>query len=185
MLHRIRVWLAVLVILIGLLLLFNNLGIIAFSWSSIISCLICAFGIRLIVGWFHQESGWRLFWGLVLFLGGLSLFLCPRIWPVYGFEELWPLGLIIFGVAWWFDFIREPSRLWQLVKAFAATAFGLLLLLSKIGVLGSETEGFYRVLYPVVILLIGFAILFRRRPKFPQITQVRWEIKDGPPRGDA
>lgn len=157
-------WFGIILIVVGGAFLVHRLGFLHVEYSYILWSLVMIFGaVRAVSGFSGSHSG-RVFFGTVLFLYGLYFLLRATDYVELRGHMLIPATFIITGFAFIMMFLNSPREWTFLVPAAILVGFGALYILSESGYLSPwDVKENVRMYWPVALILIGVAILIRRR----------------------
>jgi hypothetical protein len=146
----------ILLILIGLVILGNNLGIFHISWDSFWPWILLIGGILFFSGWLSDREKFGLLMpASILTVYGL-LFLYCSFEGWWHMEELWPYFLIGPGLGFFLMYIFGQKETALLIPGGILLGLGILFLLG---------EGTARFFWPILLIIIGFWLLLRGRQK--------------------
>lgn len=165
-------WFAIGLILVGMVLLIDNLGILRVGWGVGLWMLLAILGGYLLVGGLTRPNGRGIFWGMLLLalavyhvLSGLDLVCIPPY-------QQFPLVLLVIGAALILRFVRLPGSWAGLVSGVLLVLFGGGILLDEVGLLETwQVRTFVSTYWPVALMLFGAAFLIpQRRGGKPRAT---------------
>ncbi|HWP82809.1 MAG TPA: hypothetical protein VNN76_09150 [Bacteroidota bacterium] len=151
-------------IILGGVLLLNTLGVAYFSWKRIFWLFGLIAGGGFVVQGFARGHRGKIFWGSLLFF--VSLYYNLWHWWIIDRDYLlWlPSMSIAFGLSYLVLFAYEPKNVTELIPASIFIGMGM------IGILWwweylewFEVEDALRTYWPLVLVAIGLALMFRRR----------------------
>ncbi len=150
-------------VVLGGLLLANNLGWLQINWFSLISeigvlwpwVLIVA-GAAFWIGWIGNRQQYGLLLpGTVLLTYGLLFWYCQSYgWHEMGYRRLWAFFMIGPGLGFLAMYLLGPKERGYLVPGTILTGLGLLFVTGPYH---------WRTLWPVILILIGLRLLFKNR----------------------
>ena len=157
-------WIGVVLIVIGGALLINRLGIFHIGYSYILWSLIIIFGVVEVTRGFSGSHSGRIFLGTVMFLYGLYFLLRATDYVELRGHMLIPATFIIMGFAFIMMYLNNLKEWAFLIPAVILVGVGGAYILSDVGYLYPwEVRETVRLYWPVGLILIGVAIVFRRR----------------------
>lgn len=107
--------------------------------------------------------------GIVSIVAGLLL-LSGRLWPDLAWWRFWPAILIAAGAVQAFTPGKHGWSVACLFDGFVTAAFGTVLLLTTLGIVGLEVWGRILSLWPLVLVALGLEILGRAlRTSWPRV----------------
>lgn len=160
---RSLVWLGSALIIVGALLLLDNIAVVGVSWWLLFwGGLAAASGVVFVRKIRAKQDG--SFWWVLLFCFSLYKFLDAAGWidvPAwYGF----PLVLFALAAAFGLQVVARPGDWHMLVPAIVCAAVGIVILLSETGALAqTEARALLASYWPVALLLFGAALLINSR----------------------
>lgn len=155
-------------VILGASLLLDRLDVVLVRWDKFFWIAVTATGGFLVAdGYTHARRG-RIYWGSVmLFFGAYQTLLRFDVLERYGIHTV-PTLFIVFGLAFLLLYLRFPSEWPLLIPFFILTGSGVTFLLWWWEfVEWYEIRMFIRTWWPVLLILIGLSMLFRRRPVAP------------------
>ncbi|MEP0822842.1 MAG: hypothetical protein HRF44_08325 [Ignavibacterium sp.] len=158
-------------VILGASLLLDRLDVVLVRWDKFFWIAVTATGGFLVAdGYTHARRG-RIYWGSVmLFFGAYQTLLRFDVLERYGIHTV-PTLFIVFGLAFLLLYLRFPSEWPLLIPFFILTGSGVTFLLWWWEfVEWYEIRMFIRTWWPVLLILIGFSMLFRRRAVGPSST---------------
>jgi len=151
-------------IILGGILLIHQLDIFYFSWSQIYPVIFLLLGLYLYASLFTRKSAGAVFWGTVFFL--LGLFFSLRNYDIidyYYMYDLWPILLLIFGIAFIALFILKPEDWGVLIPAGILLFFGSVFLLRNLHLW--QAQEIIEQYWPIILILIGLGIISKNIKK--------------------
>ncbi len=161
---KVSLVLGVILVLIGLVILLDKLGVMYLSWKKILSVLLVVAGAYLGYSGFGLNSNKKVFWGSILFFFGIYLFI-----DSFGFLNpevhfFWPVVLITTGLAFFMSFVNRPNDFALLLPAIALVGIGVLFLLTNLGVIYSfEVWESVEKFWPVLLIIFGLYLILKKR----------------------
>ncbi len=157
-------WFGIILIIIGVALLIHRFGVYHIEFSYILWSVVMIYGAVAVVRGFSGSQTGRVFFGTVLFLYGLYFLLRTTEYVELRGHMFIPATFIITGFAFIMMFLNNPREWTFLVPAAILVGFGAIYILSDTGFLSPwDVRENVRLYWPVALILIGVAILFRRR----------------------
>ncbi len=152
----------IILIAVGLIFLLQKFGCFYFTWDTIWPIFLVIPGLAMIIGSFRKGAAGTIFPGVVIFLIGILFFAVNYdfFW-YYNFEELWPLFIVIVGIAFIALFLRKPSGMKGLIPGIFLIGLGSIFLLNEFGYLSWYIWEDIVDFWPVLIILIGLNMIFR------------------------
>ncbi len=159
-------WFGVALIVIGLALLLDRVGILALGWHAVFWGLVIALGLfKIFRGFSVAPAGGRArFWGTELFLLGLYFFLDnTEILEIPGY--LVPSFILLaIGLGFVLVFLGNLREWHVLIPAVFSCAFGTLILLAEFEYLSEwDVKMAIRNYWPIALILFGASLLLNRR----------------------
>ncbi|HNZ08185.1 MAG TPA: DUF5668 domain-containing protein [Bacillota bacterium] len=155
-----RMFLAIALIAIGLVLLLNNLGMGVLPrklelWPVLLMALGAAIGADAL----RNKEKDPLFGAVILFFVGLLFLLTESGYLVGGLGKLWPVFIIILGMAFISNsFMSGTAR--GLIIGLIYAAVGFVLLASTYGKLSIRID--LVTYWPVILIVLGLATFFQK-----------------------
>ena len=148
----------IILIILGSLLLVHKLEIFYFDWSKTYPILFLCIGILFFISFKSNKNNNVIFWGTIFLLTGL-LFLLRNyeLIEYYYMDEIWPIFLIILGIAFFMLFVVNPRDWGVLIPSSILLFFGIINLLRKLHYW--ETLDAVKNYWPVIIIVIGGCII--------------------------
>jgi hypothetical protein len=141
-------------VILGIVFLSENFGFIDIDISNIWPLIIIFGGLGFWFGFFKDRNNYGLIMpGTILVVYGLLFWYCTfEGW--YNMGAFWPVFLIGPGLGFYFMYLFGEKEKGFLIPATILTAIGVVFLFSQTGV--------FR-LWPVLLIIIGFILIFRHR----------------------
>ena len=159
-------WFGIALIIFGAALLLRRMDIISVAFSQIFWSLMMVVGIVGVGRGFANSRRGRVFWGTVLFLYSLFFLLRSLDSVEIHFYMFFPGTFLIFGLAFVMMYLQDVRDWFLLIPALFLCAIGILLLLTETGYLYRwEVWEAIHLYWPVVLILLGIALIFRRRKR--------------------
>ncbi|MGC8897297.1 MAG: LiaF transmembrane domain-containing protein [Bacteroidota bacterium] len=150
-------------ILLGVLLLIDRIGIVSLGAGKVLWSVLLVFGGALVIQSVLRPQRWKLFWGSVLFL--YSLYFLLRHFDLVRHESrtFLPATFLIFGFAFLMIYVYEPREIARLVLSILFLLTGGVWIAASIGLadLASLVQ-IAAIYWPVVLILLGLALLLGR-----------------------
>ncbi len=162
-------FIAVALIVIGAVLLLDRLGVIRFGVELAFWSLVMVFGLSRVVLGFSRGTRGRIFAGTLMFLWGLFFLLRSADFLEFRIGMFPAAFFLIFGIALLMMFLNNV-REWELLfPALFLCGIGAALVLGELGYLDRyEVWDAVRLYWPVALVVVGVALLFRRRAHIQQ-----------------
>jgi len=158
--HKHSIWPGLILILIGALLLVHKLSPYSFGWYEIYPLILMGLGALLFVSVPGKRDKGAVFPGTILFLLGLFFFLRNYdVIPYYYMREVWPIFLIILGLAFVAIFITKPRDWGVLIPAGIFLFLGVVFLLRKFYIIYWDVWDIVSDYWPVILIIIGGGII--------------------------
>ncbi len=156
----------ILLILFGAMLLLDRLDVIYFGWGRIFWMFVGIYGAVIAVEGFSRKKQGRVFWGSLLFFAGVfySLEAFDLVWWM---DYYWVAAAsLALGLAFFMLFVFEPRNFGVLVPTLLFGGFGAMVYLAEHKYLDWwEVRHYIRDYWPLLLILWGLAIVFKRRPQ--------------------
>ncbi len=154
------------VLIIGTILLVSHYHPISLDWTAVLMII----GIGLFVAGILQKDHGAVFPGTFLFLFGLLFSLKNSRIILMDWWELWPVILLLLGIAFLAHYIFDTDRKGRLLPGILLIAIAFLLLFVPF----CWYDIFYWVskLWPVILIITGLYLIIKstRRRKNDEIT---------------
>ncbi|NOY77526.1 MAG: hypothetical protein GXO76_06615 [Calditrichaeota bacterium] len=171
-------WPGIVLIVIGLILLLNQLDIFTFDWNVFWPSLVILLGIFFFVR-VPRDRG-AIFPGVLFFLSGL-LFLVKNLswYEPYIEVSIGGMLMIILGLAFVALYIVQPENWGLLIPASLFLFFGFIIWADRVGLIDWYTRRQILRLWPALLILIGTGIVISGL----QASKKSEEPPDTPPSG--
>jgi len=158
--HKHSLWPGLFLILIGAILLVHKLVPYSFGWYEIYPLIFIGLGILLFISILGKRDKGAVFPGTFLFFLGLFFFLRNYdIIPYLYRLEVWPIFLIILGLAFLVFFFTKPSNWGTLIPAGIFLFLGIVFLLDRLHIVYLDIWNILADYWPVVLIIIGGGII--------------------------
>ena len=155
---------AVALIVVGAVLLLDRLDVIRVGFDLVFWSLVMLFGLMRVVQGFSRDRRGRIFAGTVLFLYGLFFLLRSSDYVDVRMRMFLPATFLVFGIALLMMFINNYREWELLIPSFVFCGIGVAFVLSELGYLDPyEVREAVRLYWPVGLVVVGLALLLRRR----------------------
>ena len=167
-------WFALVLIALGILLLLQRLGAISFGFHQVLWPLVMLFGLVRVAQGFSLSKRGRIFSGTLLFMYGLFFLLRFSDYIDIRLRMFLPASLLIFGIALLMLFL-DDAREWELlIPALLLFGTGSAFVLTELGYLDQfEVWDAVHRYWPLGLILVGLAIIFRRRTQIQKAEQTQ------------
>ena len=155
-----RVFLALALIAVGVVLLLNNLGMGVLPKKLVLwPVLLMAFGAAIGADAVRRSEKDPLFGAVILFFVGLLFLLTESGYLTGGINKLWPVFVVILGLAFMSNSLMSGTARGLLIGLVYA-AVGFVLLADKFGLFRVDFDlGTY---WPVILIILGLATFFQK-----------------------
>ena len=161
-------------ILIGSIILFNKLFPGVLDWRHIYPLILVILGLLMISSVYFKNKSDKgaVFPGTILFLIGL-FFLLRNFGLVeyYYVREVWPIFIIIFGLAFLALFIAKPSDPGNLIPAGILLFLGVVSLLNKLFIIDLKVWDIVADFWQVILIVIGVSFIVGSLNKRRQLEE--------------
>jgi hypothetical protein len=170
-------WFGLILVVLGVVLLLRKWYLIDIDFSTILWGGLCLIGFTGVVRGFGANTRGRVFGNTVLFLYGLFFLLRSIDALEIRSHMFFPVTFLVFGIAFLMMYLCELKDWYLLIPAFILGGIGAAFILANLGYLYAwEIWDVVTDYWPVVLILIGVSILFRRRgqgqaPPGPGVVQ--------------
>jgi uncharacterized membrane protein HdeD (DUF308 family) len=159
----------VILIAIGALLMTHRVVGFRLDWIRIYPILMIILGISLCIDTFRRRNCTSLFWGTVLIVvGAFFLLRNYHVLPFYFSDEYWPVFMIAGGLGFFARFVYDPAKWGFLIPAGFFLLVGVRSGLITFDLSMRGFEEWIDTYWPVLIILLGLIVLFRKRPVPPK-----------------
>ncbi len=154
----------ILIILLGSVLFVHEMDWFHFDWYNLYPLIFLLMGAALILISILDRNHNPMFWGTILLLLGV-LFLMRNYGYLnyFSFREVWPVFLIIIGLAFVTSFLLRPNDLGMLIPAGFLIIPGSALLLRKLHFWAAYE--YVANFWPLLIVLVGVVIVVKSLKK--------------------
>lgn len=157
-------FLGVIMVIIGLVILFDKFVILSLSWKKVISFIFVFYGAYLGYSGFGLNSNSKVFWGSILFFFGIYLFIDSFGLLNPDVHFFWPVVMMVIGLSFFMSFINRPEDFALLFPATTFVGIGVLFLLTNLGIIYSfELWEDIEKFWPVLLIILGLYFIFKRR----------------------
>jgi hypothetical protein len=161
-------WFGIALIVFGVALLFNKLGIITVGFHHIFWPLLMLLGIAGVSKGYARNRRGKIFGGTILFLYSLFFFLRSIESVEFHDYMFLPATFLIFGIAFVMMYLHNFRDWFLLIPAFLLCGIGILFILTEYGYLYEwEAWEAVRLYWPIGLILLGVALILRRRGQHP------------------
>ncbi len=161
---KVSLFLGVILVIVGLVILLDKIGILSLGWEKVISIISVIYGAYLGYSGFGLDSNRKVFWGSILFFFGIYLFI-----DSFGFLNpdvhfFWPVVMIVIGLSFFMSFVNRPKDFALLLPAVVLVGIGVLFLLTNLGIIYSfELWENIEKFWPVLLIILGLYFILKRR----------------------
>jgi uncharacterized membrane protein HdeD (DUF308 family) len=157
-----RILPGIILIAIGGVILVYNLDIIDLGWRTLVGTVMLLIGISIFIGAFKSSDRSPVFPGTYLSLTGLFFITMDLNLINDDLGDMWPMFIIILGIAFLVTFAFKPRELSPLINAIIFTSLGIIFLLSQAGILEwHDVWHYFGQYWPVILILIGLSLLLK------------------------
>jgi hypothetical protein len=158
--HRPSILPGLILIVIGALLLIQKLTPFSLGWYEIYPLILMGLGVLFFTAIFGKKDKGAVFPGTILFLLGLFFFLRNfDIIPYYFVREVWPIILIIIGIAFLAVFITKPQDWGVLIPGGTLLFLGTMFLLRRLHIIYWDIGDIVADYWPAAIIVVGIGII--------------------------
>lgn len=157
-------WTGIIFIVLGVVLLLNQIDFIDVRFSQI------AWGLLVLVGFIYTIRGYKnnikskIFWGTVIFLFSLYFLLSSLDLLEYHHRIFMPSLFLIFGFAFLTTYVGDIKDVWSLIISLILISSGIFLLLEDFGYFNwFDVKSIVRTYWPVILIIMGLGFLFRKK----------------------
>ncbi len=157
-------WFGIVLVLLGVALLLERTGVLAFGWSVLFWAVVALAGLSKLVYSYPRKLGGGVFWGTVFFLFGAFEVLMDLDVISFGPPFAFPILALIAGLGFAAMYSVSPRRWHVLLAAVFLTGLGAFLTLTEAGIVNSPgIEYALKGYWPVALILFGALLLLNRR----------------------
>ena len=157
-------WFGIILILAGAALLLDRLDILNIEFSYVLWSFVMIVGFAKVYLGFSSNHSGRIFFGTIFFLFGLYFLLRAIDYVEMRGHIFIPATFLIVGFAFIMMYLNNPREWAFLIPAVLLMGIGAAYILSEVGYLYPwEVREYVRMYWPVGLILIGLAVLLRRR----------------------
>jgi hypothetical protein len=154
----------ILLLVVGVALLLEKLDVIEFGWSKILWAAVAVLGAAIVIRSFVQNGRAGIFWGTLLFLYGLFFLLRSLDLIESQVAVFMPATFTILGFGFLMLFVSDPKDWHLLIPSVILLGFGGAFMLAEAGYIHRwEMWETFRTWWPLVLVLVGFSLVLRRR----------------------
>ncbi len=144
-------------IFLGIIFLLENLSVFQFNFLQIWPVIVALVGLGFLLGFANNRQNAALLMpGVILIIYG-GLFLYCRVFGWENIQTLWPLLLIAPGLGFLVLYLFNPQQKNLLWPSAILIVLGFLFLFRHIP---------YLKYWPVLLVILGVVLIFRRKPLF-------------------
>ena len=154
----------ILLLVVGIALLLEKLDVIEFGWSKVLWAAVAVLGAAIVIRSFVQNGRGGIFWGTLLFLYGLFFLLRSLDLIESHVTVFMPASFTILGFGFLMLFVSDPKDWHLLIPSVILLGFGGAFMLAEAGYIHRwEMWDTFRTWWPLVLVLVGFSLILRRR----------------------
>jgi len=147
-------------IIIGAILLLHKLDIFNVGWYEIYPLILMGIGILFFTSIIGKNQKGAVFPGTILFLLGMFYFLRNyEIIPYYYMREVWPVFLLILGLAFFAIFLTKPDDWGVLIPAAVFVLLGVSFLLREFHIISWNAWDVVGDYWPIILIIIGAGVI--------------------------
>lgn len=157
-------WFGIALVIIGGALLLAKLNVLDVRFSTVFWGVVTVLGLVAATRGFASNFRWKIFWGTLCFLYGLFFFLRTSEVVDLRAHMFVPASFLIFGVAFLMMYMNDMKEWFFLIPAAVLGGAGALFVLADLDYVSywDVYDTIHRY-WPVVLILLGLAFIFRRR----------------------
>ena len=166
-------WFGIALIVFGTALLLNKLDLISVQFNHIFWPLMMLLGIAGVSKGYTRNRRGKIFGGTVLFLYSLFFFLRSLDSLDLHRYMFIPATFLIFGIAFVMMYLHNIRDWFLLIPAVLFCGIGILFIMTELGYLYRwEVWEAVHLYWPIGLILLGIAIILRRRGQRTQPNQM-------------
>ena len=151
-------------IAVGALILLGKFHILHVTFGVVFWPIVMILGLFGVAQGFSKNGKGKIFWSTVWFLSGLFFFLRVTDFVEVQHQMFVPAMFLIVGIAVLMTFINNVRDWFFLIPAFLFGGIGVMFIFAELDYVSYwDVSDSLRMYWPVVLILCGLAILFRRR----------------------
>ncbi len=155
-----------LLILVGLVLLLDQLQILHLGFWTVVAGFMIGYGALQVIRSFSGANRNRVFWGTFLFLAGLYIMFDHLNLIAMSGPAIVPVLFLILGFAFLMSYIYRPSDWHLLIPALFFLLLGGIIVGEDLGYLRDVDLPYYLSNYwPVVLIFFGIALVLKSRKR--------------------
>lgn len=155
-------WFGILLVIVGLIMLLDHLGVFSINFSLVFWPLMMLLGVVITSKGFTSLNRGKIFWGSVLFL--YSLFFLIRsidYFYVHG-QLIFPASFMIFGIAFLMMYLGNMKDWPLIIPAAILMGMGAVFFLTEYGYLyRREVWEAIADYWPVLLIIVGLIMILR------------------------
>ncbi len=156
----------IILIVLGITLLLYQTRVIDVRFSQLLWSGLTILGCFITVQGFIKNRNGKIFWGTALFLTSVYFLLNSLRWIYIYHDMFFPAFLLIFGFAFLMVYVNNLKEFVPLIIGVALIAIGGAFILAQNDYLNWwEVRYIIKNFWPVILILLGLAILFKSRSK--------------------
>lgn len=158
--HKPSVWPGLILIFIGAILLLYKLDVFDFGWYEVYPLILMGIGVLFFTSIIGKNQKGAVFPGTILFLLGLFYFLRNyEIISYYYMREVWPVFLLILGLAFFAVFLTKPEDWGVLIPAAILVLLGVSFLMREFHIIRWNVWDVIGDYWPIILIIIGAGII--------------------------
>ncbi len=163
-------WFGLALIVIGAAILLRKLNILDVHFSQILWPLVMLSGFISVTRGFTSGRRGKIFFGTILFLFGLFFFLHTIDSIDLPWYLFFPASCMIIGMGFLMTYLQKMRDWYFLVLSLFFTGIGVMAFMTEYGYLyGADVLDTIHVYWPVVLILVGLGIIFRKKDESPAV----------------
>ena len=157
-------WMGVLLILLGSALLLEKIHVLHFGFVRVLWVGVMVYGAVHVANGFSTNVRGKIFWGTLLFLYGLYVLLRTFDFIEFRSHPFWPATFIIVGAGFLMIYLNNIREWFSLILALGLMGLGSAVMMGRLEYFDvHDLLYLMRRYWPVVLILMGFLILFKKR----------------------
>jgi len=157
-------WIGLLLIVAGAALLLNKLDVINVRFAQVLWPCLALLGLLQVGQGFSRNRSGQIFGGTILFLYSLFFFLRATDYVDFHGYMFFPATFLVVGIAFLMMYLNNMREWLFLVPSLLLITVGSIFFLSEMEYIdGWDAWHAVRTFWPVALILVGLAIILRRR----------------------
>ena len=166
-------WFGIVLIVFGSVLLLKKFDVVDIRFSQVLWPMMMLAGLVSVTRGFTRAKRGKVFGGTMMFMYGLFFFLRTFDSVDLPWYLFFPASLVITSIAFFMMYLQNIRDWYLLVLSLFIGGVGVAFAMTEYGYLyGWDVVDFIHLYWPIVLIVIGLGIIFRRRADNNQPVQV-------------